>query len=98
MTDTEIDNLNWPTREMLIDKATGALCEMAGVDATEGEDFDIWQDNAKIVIDALVDAAMVFPAERYDEDCHTCEMPNRDHFLDGRHPYAHTLKAVRDTR
>lgn len=94
MADT--DNLNWPTREMLVDRAAEALCEMAGVEETEGEDFDIWRENAEVVIDALIDAAMLFPAERFDEDCHSCERPCRDHFVDGRHPYAHTLKAVRD--
>lgn len=91
-----MDALDWPTREMLYEKATEALCEMAGVDVLEGEDYDIWRENAEGVIDAVIDAAMVFPAERYDEVCHVCERLVRDHFVDGRHPYAHTLKEVRD--
>lgn len=80
------DIRNWPTREELVDKVTEALCEMAGVEVREGDDFDIWHDNAEVVIDALIDAAMVFPVERFDEDCHACEALVRDHLVDGRHP------------
>ena len=41
---------------------------------------------AEVAIDALIDAAFLVTADRFDEDCHACDRLIRDHRVDGRCP------------
>lgn len=59
---------------------------MTALDELEKADVEALFDQATVAIDALVDAVLLIPAERFDEDCHTCERLMRDHFVDGRCP------------
>jgi hypothetical protein len=102
LTMTEVDEVEveryWPTRDDLAGAVTEALCENAGVEERSGMDFEIWAENADVAVEALVDASMVFPADRFDEVCHVCERPNRDHAVDGRHPWGTVEYGVHDDR
>lgn len=71
-------------------KASGRDAYMSA--AMDGIDDEIDAEPAAIfemaaaAVDELIDRTLVFPAERWDEDCHNCEAPIRDHFVDGRCP------------
>lgn len=64
-------------RERALEAVTEAL--MDGNWLTGGSD-------PEEVVEALVAAAVLFPEERWDEDCHACERRIGDHTVDGRCP------------
>lgn len=72
---------DWPTMEQ---------AEATVVEALLEERFEVRlefaEDLAHCAVEALRGAAMLWTADRYDEDCHACERPVRDHLVDGRHP------------
>jgi hypothetical protein len=43
-------------------------------------------EQAVAVVDALVDANLLIPSERWDEDCHSCEQLVRHHTIGGDCP------------
>lgn len=59
---------------------------MAALDEFIESDVEGLFDQASAAVDALVDAAFLFPAERFDEECNSCGKRIRDHLVDGRCP------------
>lgn len=49
-------------------------------------DIEAIYEQAVCAVDALIGSCHIFPSERWDEDCHDCEQPIRDHRVDGRCP------------
>lgn len=59
---------------------------MDGIEDVVSADAAAIFQQAVAAVDALVDDVHLFTAERWDEDCHDCEQPIRDHRVDGRCP------------
>lgn len=53
---------------------------------TCAEDREMATANAEEAIDFLIGDGVIYPEERWDEDCHACEQRIGDHLVDGRCP------------
>jgi hypothetical protein len=73
------------SREAMIREVMASLNE--DIYGSLGDIEDIYEQ-AVCAVDALVASQHVFPSDRWDEECHKCEQPIRDHRVDGRCPGA----------
>lgn len=73
-----------PTIQRIFDLCAAALLEDERVTIAE----DLARRCAEVMIDELVDSAVLMPADRWDEDCHRCEQAIRLHLVDGSCPPA----------
>lgn len=69
-----------PFRDDCLKAGMAALAEFVQAD------HEALFDQAAAVVDALIDAAFLWTAERFDEECHRCEWRIRDHSVGGRCP------------
>jgi hypothetical protein len=72
------------SREAMVQEVMTALNE--DIYGPGMADIEAIYEQAVCAVDALVNANYAIPSDRWDEECHSCEQPIRDHRVDGRCP------------
>lgn len=72
------------SREAMVQEVMTSLSE--DIFGSGMADIESIYELAVCAVDAMIGASHAFPSERWDEICHRCEQPIRDHRVDGRCP------------
>lgn len=84
MTYNESAARNFMARGRIVEGLTQAIADDFGWE--DPDDVDQARSTAETVVDALIEGLVIWPSERWDEDCHDCEQRVGDHPFDGRCP------------
>lgn len=71
-------------RGRIVDSLTQTIAQDSGWE--EPDDVAMAAETAELVVDALIEDLVIWPSERWDEQCHDCEKRIGDHLIDGRCP------------